>query len=241
MKVACRIMLILFMLPLMGVAQEDEKPKSELVALHYMKPKKGQALMLKKAVEAHNKKYHAEKPYQAGLSTILTGNEAGWMVWEMGPFSYTELDEAPGQGEHMEHWRQSVDAYVEEYGRVEYWRYNKKLSHASGEDNTMQTVWFVDIRRGEYYRFKELMTKIQQVVEKHNEGQSVWSNEYVQQDGRDVAIVFPFGSWADRDNNDFNMKEAYEAMHGQGSWQSAMDEWEDIVESIVAEAWRDLL
>lgn len=241
MKVACRIMLFLFMVPMFGTAQESEEPKSQLVALHYLKPKKGMEPMLKKAVEAHNKKYHAEKPYQAGLSTILTGNEAGWMVWEMGPFSYTELDEAPGEGEHMENWRKTVDPYVETYGRVEHWRYNKKLSHSNGQDQKMQNVWFIDIKRGEYYRFKALMTKIQQVVEKSNEGQSVWNNEYLQQDGRDVAMVFPFGSWADRDNDDFKMKEAYEAMHGAGSWQLALDEWEDVVESLVAEAWRDLL
>lgn len=242
MKLASKFLLILFLTPLFGLAQEEEeKPKSQIVELLYLKPEKGKVEMLKKAIAAHNKKYHAQAPYGAGLYNIVTGNEAGMMVWAMGPFSYTELDDAPGEGEHMKQWRETVDPYVAEYGRVEHWRYNKALSHRNEENERLQELWFMDVENDEYYRFKEFMSKVQKVMAKMDDEMEVWNTEFNQQDGRDVAIIFTFSKWADRDMQDWKMEEEYDAMHGDGSWDNALEEFKDFTNNFTMEVWRLLL
>lgn len=240
MRVACRIMVFLFMVPFLGTAQEEEQPKSQIVELVYIKPMKGKEEMLKKAVEEHNEKYHSKAPYGAGLYAIATGNEAGWMVWAMGPFSYTELDGAPGEGEHMKNWRSTVDPFVAEYGRTEHWRFNKSLSHSDDKSQNYDVLWFMDIESNEYYRFKEFMTKAQKVMAENNKEMEVWNNEFTQGDGRDVAMIFSFDKWGERDLRDFNLKTEYEKEYGEGSWKNAMEEWDDFVKGLKIEVWRNL-
>lgn len=231
------IMIGLFCAPIFLMSQEDAPQKSRLVELDYIKPKIGMEQKLEDAIKAHNSKYHPDGPYSADLDYIGTGNEAGWYVWSMGLFSYTEYDNAPGKGEHSADWAKRVAPYVEEYGRTELWKHSSKLSNPKEGTNPMLSLWILDIERGEWYRFKAFMEKVVAVHKKMDEEINVWTNEYSQNDGRDVAITWPMDSWGMIDQDDWKMKEEFDKEYGEGAWDNALEEWKDVVVGMKSEVW----
>lgn len=240
MKNSIRILVLLFCFPLFNFAQDEESdgPDYAMVELNYMKVKPGMEMKFVEAVKIHNAKYHAgDGPYGASLFYIRTGQDAGWYVWAMGTFTYSDLDDAPGAGAHRSDWAKNIAPYVVEYGPIEMWRYNEKFSSSDGDSEMMQILWFLEIQRGEYYRFKAFMEKIHAIFDEKNEDMHVWMNQYNQEDGRDIAISWPFDKWSDLDEEDWNMKEAYDEKYGEGSWENALEEWEDFVESNIQEVW----
>ena len=237
MRTLRTLLLGIFCLPLMMMAQSNDY---RMVELQYIKVKPGMAQKFEAAVKGHNDKYHEEGKYGASLYTIVTGNEAGWYVWTMGPCTFTDLDGRPGEGAHQDDWNKTIDVLIADYGRTEYWRWNEKMSHRVENDAKMIQIWWVDVTRGEYYRFKNFMEKIKAVNEKHNRSISVYDNEFNQNDGRDVAMVWPIENWAAMDKDDWKVKDAYEAEYGEDSWQLAFEEGKDALGEMKQEIWREL-
>ena len=189
------------------------------------------------AVKKHNAKYHTEGPYNANLFYIRSGSDAGWYVWAMGTMTFTDMDGAPGAGEHRDNWSKTVAPYVQEYGPIEFWRYNKDLSNSDGDGEGMEILWFLELERGDYYRFKAFMEKVHKVQEAAGEEMHIWNNSFNQGDGRDVAISFPFAKWADLDDNEWRIDKAYDEEYGEGAWENALEEWEDFVVGMSEEVW----
>lgn len=231
------LMIGIFCFPMLLLSQENESPKSNLVELDYVKPKIGMEKKFQEAVKAHNAKYHPDGPYSAGLDYIGMGNEAGWFVWNMGLFSYTEYDGAPGIGEHSDDWAKRVAPYVEEYGRSELWKHSEELSNPKEGSDPMMELWILDIERGEWYRFKSIMEKVIAIHKKMDEEVNVWFNQYHQDDGREVAITWPMKNWAMLDEDNWKMKEEYDKEYGEGAWDNFLKEWEDVVTGVVQEMW----
>jgi hypothetical protein len=241
MKTLVHVVLGLFCLPLLLNAQDEENTEPYgMVELTYMHAKQGMDKKFIDAVRQHNDKYHPEGNYQAGLWRIETGNEAGTYVWSMGGLSYTDLDGAPGEGDHQEDWAKTVEPYVAEYGRVEYWRYSDKFSTPDDEAEAMQQVWFMDLKWGEYYRFQAFMEKVHEIHVESGEEFHLWMNEFSGANKRDIAFTWPFDKWAELDDDDFNMMKAYNEKYGPGSWMNAMKEWDAFMEELNQEVWRRL-
>jgi len=59
-------------------------------------------------------------------------------------------------------------------------------------------VQSMDIARGEYYRFKQMLEKVKKVYEtkKYDRSLRVYDNRFNSNDGRDVAFVIGFDSWS---------------------------------------------
>jgi len=239
MRIFSKILTLALCLPFLLSAQDDSK-KYRAVELSYMKAKIGMEAKFEAAVKAHNAKYHKEGAYESELYAIATGNETGWYVWTMGGFTFTELDGRPGEGAHQDDWNKTIAPYVEDYGRVEYWRMNADLSarNDAEEDETMIQIWWIDVESGEYYRFKKVVADVTAVHKKMNDQMSTYENEFTQGDGRDVALVWPMKNWASMDDDSWKMKEEFEKMHGEGSWRLALEEWEDVIAGNVQEVWR---
>jgi hypothetical protein len=233
------LLIVALLLTSNGIAQETEKKTYGMAEISYMLPKIGMEKAFVSAVNAHNEKYHKEGPYKAYIDNVLTGNETGWFVWVMGPCTFTDLDSRPGKGEHTDDWSKNIAPTIRKYGRTEYWRYNAKLSYQSdATEPKYEALWFVDLKRGDYYRFKALMSKIQEAYAKKGDGNiSVYNNSFVSNDGREVAIVWDYGSWSDFDDEGRGIKKDFEEINGEGSWDNMLDEWEEITESIVREVW----
>lgn len=218
------------------IAQE----KYQMVELIFMLPKVGMEKAFENAITEHNNEYHKDGPYKSHLDVILTGKQAGWYAWLMGPCTFTDLDSRPVSDAHDKHWEQKVSPNVAEYGSTEYWKHNPSLSYQSGtETPKLEEIWFIDLKRGDFYRFKALMTKIKGAFEKKGDGHMhVYENQFGENDGRDIAVVWGLNSWAEMDKEDSSIKEDYEEINGEGSWNNAMDEWNEITESIVRQMWK---
>jgi hypothetical protein len=229
-----------FIASFIGYAQEKEKESYEMVNLQYIMPKIGMEKAFEKAAKEHNNLYHKEGPYKASIDYILTGSETGWYVWLMGPNTFSDLDGSPGEGAHADHWNKFVAPTIAEYGRSEFWKYNEKLSYNNLKAGAKyENIWILDLKRGDYYRFKAMMLKIKEAHEKKaDDSILIYENQFNGNDGRDIAIVWPFNSWAELDIDNGGIKKTYEEINGEGSWQNAMDEWSEFTESINSHVWR---
>lgn len=223
-----------------SIAQEDETSSYSMAMVIYMYANTGMETDFEAAVKEHNATFHKDGIYKGWLDNIISGDEAGWYVWVMGPCTFTDLDSAPGAGEHADHWKNTVAPNIKKYGRQEYWKYNDDLSYQSGdEDNSLMNIWFVEIKRGDNYRFKALMTKIKEAyVKKADGGIRVYDNQFHGNDGRDIAIVWDLKNFAELDDESGSIKKDYEEINGEGSWNTMLDEWEEISVSVNSQLWR---
>lgn len=234
------MLIVALLLTTNGIAQETDEKTYGMAEITYMLPKIGSEKAFVQNVNAHNDTYHKEGPNHAYLDNVLTGKESGWYVWIMGPCTFTDLDSRPEGGAHDDDWTKNIAPHVHKYGRTEYWRYNAKLSFkANDTPPKLETLWVLDIKRGEYYRFKALMTKIQAAhVKKGSDNVSVYRNQFYANDGREIVIVWDSPNWADFDNDNGGIKKDFEELYGEGSWQNMLEEWDDVVESMNRQVWK---
>ena len=195
-------------------------------------PKQGMEEKFEAAVVAHNKKFHPEGPYVAGLRKIEYGPKTGWYVWVFGPVPYGSLDTRPTkENGHQEDWTNTIDPLIAEYGPAGFWNYNNDLSYGLDifKKAKHYESWGVDLKPKQYYRFKALTAKLKKAYESlGNTAFIVLENNLHFKEGPDIILIWTFNTYSDW-QKDPGPKAAYEKINGEGSWQSAMDEWMDII------------
>ena len=197
-----------------------------------MMPKRGMEDKFEAAVVAHNKKFHQEGPHFAGLRKIEYGPKAGWYVWVQGPMPYSSLDNPLGKdGGHEADWNSTIDPLVQDYGFAGFMNYNPDLSYGLDIFKKCKHYesWGIDLKPKQYYRFKALCEKLKKVYE--SEGKTafiVLENNLHGKEMADVALIWTFDSYVDW-QKDPGPKATYEKLYGAGSWQTAMDEWMDMI------------
>jgi len=203
-----------------------------------MLPKRGMEDKFEAAVLAHNKKFHQDGPYVAGLRKIDYGPQAGWYVWVMGPVAYTSLDTRPSkESGHDADWSATIDPLVQEYGGTGLWNYNSELSYGWDifKKSKHYEIWSVELKPKQYYRFKALCEKLKKGYESLGTTSFiVLENNLHSRDGADVGLIWSFNSF-DEWQKDPGLKGNYEKIYGAGSWQAAMDEWMDMIKSYDSE------
>ncbi|REE82336.1 hypothetical protein BX611_1883 [Lutibacter oceani] len=223
------------------VNAQEEKESYGMAEITYMLPKIGMEKAFEDAVKAHNEKFHKEGVFKASLDLILTGKETGWYVWIMGPCTFSDLDNRPTEGAHANDWDKNVSPKVAKYGRNEFWRYNNKLSYRGDTSDApkFENIWFVNVKRGQNYKFKEFIEKVKAAYEKKAAGNfSIYYNQFTEGNGRDVAIVWAFDTWSEMDEDDGGIKKHFEEIYGEGSWDNALKDWEASTETINSQVWR---
>lgn len=234
-------MLLVVAMLTVSIATAQEKESYGMAEITYMLPKIGMEKAFEDAVKDHNEKYHKEGPFKASLDYILTGKESGWYVWIMGPCTFTDLDNRPEDDTHRAHWDKNVSPTVSKYGKSEYWKYNSKLSYAGDapELPKYENIWFVDVKKGQNYKFNEFIEKVKKAYEKKGEGNfRIYNNQFGDGMGRDVAIVWAFDKWAEMDDDDGGIKNSFEEVYGEGSWDNALKDWDGSTDSIKSQLWR---
>lgn len=222
-----------------GIAQETNTDYS-MATIIFIEAKIGHEADFEAKVLEHNATFHNEAPNRGYLDQVMTGNQAGAYVWVMGPCTFTDLANMKHKDGHEDHWSKEVAPLIESYGAQEYWRFNEKLSYYPTpiENRKMANLWLIDLKRGDYYRFKTLMGKIVEAYEKKGTGNMrVYDNQFNAGDGRDVVIIWDMESMAEMDKND-PIKPAYEEINGEGSWDTMLEEWEEITLKIDSQLWR---
>lgn len=235
------ILVFAIMLTTSVVTAQEEKESYGMAEITYMLPKIGMEKAFEEGVKVHNEKYHKDGPFKASLDYIMTGKSTGWYVWVMGPCTFSDLDNRPDDDAHKAHWDKNISPLVAKYGRTEYWKFNNKLSYSDNASTTakFQNVWIVEIKNGQYYKFKEFMEKINKSYEKRGTGSiNIYDNEFKEGDGRDVAIVWSFSNWAEMDDDDGGIKKPFEEIYGEGSWSNAIKDWQSSTERINSQVWR---
>ena len=229
------------MLTTSAITAQEEKKSYAMAEITYMLPKIGMEKAFEDAVKGHNEKYHKEGPFKGSLDYILTGKGTGWYVWIMGPCTFSDLDNRPEDDAHRAHWDKNVSPTVAKYGRTEYWKYNEKHSYRGDASDSpkYENIWFVDVKRGQNYKFNEFIEKVKKAHETWGKGNfSIYNNQFTDGAGRDVAIVWAFNNWAEMDEDDGGIKKHFEGIYGEGSWNNALKDWEASTESINSQVWR---
>jgi hypothetical protein len=232
MKKNIFLVLTLLITAMSAFSQTANTPPQQVIESEYILPKQGMEDKFEAAVLAHNKKFHPEGPYVAALRKIDYGAKAGWYVWVMGPMPYSSLDTRPDkENGHAQDWATTIDPLVEKTGATGLYNLNTDLSY--GFDLFKQAkhyeLWGVDLKPGQYYRFKALAEKLKKVYETMGTNSFVvLNNQLHSPGGADVVMLWGFNTYSDWSKDD-NLMAAYEKQYGTGSWQQLLDEWHDII------------
>ncbi|NJB87734.1 hypothetical protein GGR26_003520 [Lewinella marina] len=236
------IILLLFLLPLLATAQTDgDYLVFETVVLT---PNPAHITEFEAGLAAHNKKYHGEGTYAARTFLIANGPRSSSYAWVMGPFPWKSLDDRPAQaGGHDADWNKNVHRYLMDGGMGTYLKLNADVSHFPN-DFMMKNllVDFYDVKRFKSQDALELMKPIQKVMmEKFpDDTYGIYTNEFPNTtDGMDLAYIsfFEKSAWLGEDP-DFAMK--YNEVHGEGSFEKFLKDWEAATQGAQSELWRFL-
>jgi hypothetical protein len=211
----------------MGYSQTQSK----IFEITYLKPRADKMTELTKGLGDHNKKYHASGPYRVAVWMNYTGSYVNDLVWVMGPFTYSDLDNRPESKEHDDDYQANIAPYVE-VTMSEYWRHDEKLSYIPADyQYGNKVIWTTfDLRPFEGYRFKAMCEKIVEVYKAKNYAYNfeVYWSEFESRAGRDVAVETGFAKWAFFDREE-TFKKDYEEVHGEGSHRLLLEEYRDVV------------
>jgi hypothetical protein len=213
----------------------------QMVEITYMRAKVGHDKDFINAVNSHNEAYHNEGPFSGHLDLIQTGRESGWYVYIMGPCTFSDLDNRPSSEAHQSDWDDNVGPHISRMGRTEYWRYNPDLSNAviPNEEIKYETVWFIEMDTDNpdaSNNLSEFLKMATAVNEKAGSDHREYYAQFGGRDGRDVELVFPHRSLADLDD-DRNFGKEFEELHGEGSFEKALELWNSAIKSVDRQLW----
>jgi len=235
-------MMAVFAFTVFTFAQEEKEEKKSYVMFENtrLSVRSDKFKAFDEAMAHHNKTYHAEGPYHANVWSIIVGEDAGQVVWSMGPCTFEQHDHRPDGSEHMEDWLYNVMPNVRYVDGSNMWKRDDKLSYSpEGDDNSSKlSIRVYDLKEWQSYRFKELVSKALEVyrANSYDWSFSTYWPSFQTEKGVDVALVWGFNDWAWFDK-DPTFKKDFEAIHGEGSWFKFMEELRGTVESSTDEVW----
>ncbi len=233
------LIIILCCVPGLLVAQDTESYTMFQTVQLKVNPAKAQEFRV--GMTAHNKKYHSEGAYTAGVWSITTGPDAGKLVWMMGPCTFSDLDDRPDMEAHGKDWRENVLVHTTESGNVEYWKRRDDVSKPStGTTFPMVRVRYMVVEKGQGYRIKELLTKLKETIMSldRNFSFEIYVNEFLQGSrGRHYAAVTGFNKWGELDEN-WEFVKAFEKIHGVNTYRNWIREMNEVFSDRYDEFWR---
>lgn len=232
-----KMFFFLLLLPFMLSAQGDA-PTNNMFENLVITPVQGKVEDLRTNMAAHNKKYHNEGPYHANVFQVMAGPNTGKMIWSMGPCNFSHMDGHPNDPEHSQDWRTNVMPFIEHLEHGGFWSQNVDLSYwPEGMNFQKLRIRIIDIKRGEAYRFRQLMGNVREVYAKkeYKRAHVVYSRRLASTDGRDMVSLFGYESWSALDGS--GLEKDYEEVHGEGSWDLFQEELEECVEGFDDDLW----
>lgn len=209
---------------------QDDDSSYEMWESIMLTPDNTKLKVLAENMRKHNQTYHKAGAHKATVFNITSGPNAGKIIWEMGPLTYTDLDTRPSVGGHDVDWRDNINPYIKKTNTVEYWKADKKLNNTDmlDDDNSKYPILYVryfEVEPGQGFNVSTFFKKISETV-KALDGVNPWGvyyNEFQQGDlGRHIAGISFRPNWADFDR-DVNWVETFEKLHGNNSWQTLVN------------------
>lgn len=235
-----KLILILFLLPMLAMAQNNEEYR--IFETVNLAPKPGEVEKLEAGLKAHNQKYHNAGDFGVRVYWIANGSRTGSYHWSMGSLPWSALDNPPfDEAEHTSDWDKNVQPYVlAGSGEQRYSRFHAELSQFP-KDFTIKNlqVTYYDIKRGEWEKAMALVKKVIDVYHAKlpNESFGIYTNELPStKDGRDIAVIsfFEKSAWMGEDHS---IKAMYEEVHGTGSFAYFIKEWIEVANGSENEIW----
>jgi len=192
-----------------------------------------------KAMTAHNQKYHNAGPYHANVWMVSVGENAGDIIWSMGPCTFTEIDSSPDSKEHTTDWLKNVSPTIKENHGSNMWRLDAK--HSYSKDNAQSSklsISVFDIKDNQGYRFKDILDRVLKVYKEkdYERSFSTYWPQFSTNTEEDVAIVSGFDKWA-RFDEDRTFKKDFIEVHGEGSWMNFIKDLDSVVNGSKDEVW----
>ena len=156
----------------------------------YLNPKTETLKDLGEKMTTHNQKYHTTAPYTASVWRVVTGERSGEMLWIMGPFTFSDLDNRPSDGGHDEDWSEKVLPLTHGMHDGYYWKLRPDELYTPSEDfqGKIMRVRTLDIKPGKMDEYTHMMSSIMKVYNEKKLGNSVAIfNNVVRDQDRDVA------------------------------------------------------
>src|SRR5210317_1558809 len=124
---------------------QDDNASYEMWEDMMFTPDNTKLKVLQDNIRKHNQTYHKAGPHKATVYNIVSGPNAGKIIWEMGSLTYADLDTRPGVGGHDADWRDNVSPYIKKISTTEYWKSDKKLNNTDmlDDDNSKYPILFV--------------------------------------------------------------------------------------------------
>lgn len=189
---------------------------------------------------AHNKKYHNEGQYGARVYWVGNGPNTGKYLWVMGPLPWSAFDNRPEKEGHDEDWNNNVLKYMLPETDQTYFKFESGLSNFP-KDFTLNKllVDYYDIKPFQNAKAMALLEKIKKVMtEKFPEGTyGIYSNEMPNsKDGNDISFIsfFEKSAWLGEDRK---FAEKYNEVHGAGSFETFLKDWENVTQGNYTELW----
>lgn len=226
-KINSTILLLALIIGSMLTMNAQEAPPYVMWETIMLTPDNTKLKVLSENMRKHNQTYHGEGVYKSTVWSIASGPNVGKLIWQMGPTTYTHLDNRPAKGGHDEDWRDKVMPYIKKMHTVEYWK-----AHASIGNTEMLTpgqvtypvlrVRFFEIEQGQGFSINTFFTRTMETL-KALDGENPWGlyvNEFIQGDlGRHFAGVSFYKNFAELDR-DVNWVDTFNKVHGNNAWQN---------------------
>ena len=228
MKKSTNVLIALFMV--IAVYGQDQ-PATNVYETIYLTPKLDAINQLNDAMSAHNKKYHGPGDHTAFVQSVLTGKRTGDYVWVMGPGPFANLDSRPAEDGHDDDWASTVMPHLQNMSQAEYWRRDDNFYAPEGYAADKIRIRFYKVKRGKNAAFVEHYAKIIQVFQekKYNRALSLYFNTFPTGNGRNMASVSSFKTWAEFDKG-LPVGEDFNSIHGEGSWDKWLENHRELTE-----------
>lgn len=227
-----KILLILVILPFLGYGQTKNVINTTRIF-----PKSGKSLELEKALTAHAQKYHTGN-WKWSVFEIMSGPDAGGFHVLEGPNSWTDFDSRGDLGkEHTNDWVKNLEPLLTEKIVSNYAVYRDDLSTSPVGDVTEKiSINHIYPKPGEGSQVEARIKKLKKVWD--SSGQSVAVYELHYSGAPQFAIVMRHkDGWKEKEPNYRKpMKERYEAVYGEGSYE----EWLNAT-SHIDHSWGEML
>ncbi|CAL1520732.1 hypothetical protein [Chitinophaga sp. MM2321] len=227
-----KFILFVMLIPLVGMAQKNVLNATRVF------PKIDKVLEFEKALAAHAQKYH-KGDWTWRVYDIQSGPDAGGVHITEGPASWESLDSRGNLGtEHTNDWSKAVAAYLTDRGSSSFFDYNDSLSTVGLSDWADKIVInHMYPKPGMIGNVMDLVSKLKKVWVEGNESVTVYQAN--SSGGPQIITVTRLKNGLKELAAGYRkpLPERYNAINGEGSWDSFLQDYAKCVET----RWSEIL
>lgn len=229
------LFIVLYLIPHQSQAQDQNQ---NVLSVTRVFPKIDKVGVFEKALTAHAQKYH-KGDWKWRVSEIMSGPDVGGYNIIEGPSTWDQVDKRGDLGsDHQNDWNSTIAVHLTDRYQSFFLEYRPELSNAELTNySDKYAVNHVFIKPGMNAATFEILTNLKKVWAASN--QSIVVYEASASGAPQFVIVTRYRNGLKERQTGFMkpMKERYEAVMGDGSFQKYLD----AVASVTDHTWSELL